>query len=332
MMYTIQAEQLTRHFGRLKAVDAISFAVEQGEVFGVLGPNGAGKTTTVRLLNGVLAPSAGRAWVLGLDPSTQGCEVRRHTGVLTETPSLYERLSARDNLLLFGALYGVPEAALPERVGQLLEFFGLAERADDKVGGFSKGMKQRLALSRALVHEPQLLFLDEPTAGLDPEAARHVTALIERLSHEAGRTVFLCTHNLTEAQRLCDRVAVMDQGRLLALGRPSQLAHELWGGLWVDIELQAAPSQTLLDGLRSVGGVTDVASEDARLAVEVRADHLVPDVVAEVAHRGGRIRRVNPREHSLEEIYFELRRRTAQGPLPPGEGEDARPGSEEVTS
>ncbi len=205
----IETESLSRSFGPVRAVDGPTFQVYEGEVFGLLGPNGAGKTTTVRLLNGVLRPSGGRARVLGLDPVQDGCRLRQQTGVLTETPSLYERLTARENLSLFGALYGIPETKLSRRVARMLEEFGLADRADGRVGEFSKGMKQRLALARALLHEPPLLFLDEPTAGLDPEAARQVTEMIARLSRKEGRAVFLCTHNLTEAQRLCDRVAVM---------------------------------------------------------------------------------------------------------------------------
>ncbi|MBZ0288430.1 MAG: ABC transporter ATP-binding protein, partial [Anaerolineae bacterium] len=194
MAHTIEAEGLSRTFGTLKAVDSVSFTVDKGEVFGLLGPNGAGKTTLVRLLNGVLAASAGNARVLGCDPATQGDTVRARTGVLTEQPSLYERLTARDNLLFFGTMYGVGEADLPARVDELLEMFDLSAQANDRVGGFSKGMKQRLALARTLIHQPELLFFDEPTAGLDPEAARGVTELIEQLSRESGRTVFLCTH------------------------------------------------------------------------------------------------------------------------------------------
>ncbi len=198
MTNVIEMRELSREFGHVKALNGFSCDVHEGEVFGLLGPNGAGKTTTVRLLNGVLAPTSGQARVLGFDPVTQGTDLRRRTGVLTETPSLYERLTARDNLTIFGKLYGVKEPKLTARVNELLDLFGLAERADDRAGGFSKGMKQRLALARALLHEPELLFLDEPTAGLDPEAARHVMQLIAQLSRQKGRTVLLCTHTWTK--------------------------------------------------------------------------------------------------------------------------------------
>ena len=302
----IETNQLTRRFGALTAVNQVTFSVEPGEVFGLLGPNGAGKTTLVRLLNGMLRPSEGSARVLDYDPLLQGDELRRHTGVLTETPSLYEQLSARENLMFFGTLYGVSEAALPRRVDEVLKLFGLQERAANKAGEFSKGMKQRLALARTLVHEPQLLFFDEPTAALDPEASRQVTDLIARLSHESGRTVFLCTHNLDEAQRLCDRVAVVNRGQLLAVGAPSQLARDLFQGLWVEVTLRTAPEADLVAALQRLQGVTQVSLSGHALTVQVTVDEVIPSVVAQIVELGGQVMRVNPREHSLEEIYFKV--------------------------
>lgn len=309
MSHAIEVHGLSRYFGDIKAVDRVSYTVESGEVFGVLGPNGSGKTTMVRLINGVLAPTEGEVRVFGLDPITRGPDVRRQTGVLTETPSLYERLTARDNLRLFGTLYDVPEAQLPARVDAALELFGLTERADDKVGGYSKGMKQRLALARALIHEPQILFLDEPTAGLDPEASQQVTTLIERLSHQGGRIVFLATHNLDEAQRLCDRVAVINKGRLLAVGTPAELARDLWSARWLDFELRIPAPPALLAALRAMSGVTEIVSDDLRLAVQISSEEMIPTLVAQVARLGGQIMRVNPREYTVEEIYFELQKR-----------------------
>ncbi|GIL14476.1 MAG: multidrug ABC transporter ATP-binding protein [Chloroflexota bacterium] len=305
MQEAIRAEALIRQFGIIRAVNEVSFVVEPGEVFGMLGPNGAGKTTLVRLLNGVIEPDGGTARVLGFDPRTQGEDVRRQTGVLTETPALYERLSARDNLLFFGTLYGVPQTDLPRRVDDLLERFGLADRANDRAGGYSKGMKQRLALARTLIHQPRLLFFDEPTAGLDPEAALQVTTLIQELSHRDGRTVFLCTHNLEEAQRLCDRVAVINQGRLLAVGTAEQLARGLWQGLWVDVSL-LAPSDGLTERLRALPGVLDISADGLELAVQVAEEAAIPGLVAGLVAAGAPVKRVSPREHSLQEIYFKL--------------------------
>src|SRR5512144_2911484 len=233
----IQLSSLSRRFGEKNAVDRLTLDVRAGEIFGFLGHNGAGKTTTVRLLNGVLKPTSGQTRVLGLDPQTEGPAVRAQTGVLTETPSLDERLTARDNLSIYADLYNVPRVDVSGRVNSLLSEFELADRADEKVGGYSKGMKQRLALARALLHRPKVLFLDEPTAALDPVAARHGHTLVETLARREGCTVFLCTHNLVEAQKLCDRVAVMEHGRLVALGTPSELTRQYVRRLDVEIEI-----------------------------------------------------------------------------------------------
>jgi ABC-2 type transport system ATP-binding protein len=307
MIPVIDVETLSRSFGAVQAVDGLTFQVYKGEVFGLLGPNGAGKTTTVRLLNGLLCPSGGRARVLGLDPTVEGCRLRQQTGVLTEVPSLYERLTARENLAIFGALYGVPEPDLSRRVARLLEEFELAGRADDRVGGFSKGMKQRLALARALLHEPPLLFLDEPTAGLDPEAARQVIEMVERLSHQEGRTVLLCTHNLSEAQRLCDRVAVMDRGRLLALGTLKELSRTLWPGLQVEIGLRTPLTDAAVASLRLLPDVVGVRSEASQLFVNVADEEVIPSVVEKLVREGARIMQVIPQQPSLEDIYFAIR-------------------------
>ena len=313
-MAVIELRGLSRAFGAVRAVRDLTFDLHEGEVFGVLGPNGAGKTTTVRLLNGVLKPDAGRARVLGLDPAVQGKQVRRQTGVLTETPSLYERLSARENLRFSGTLYGLAHGDLEARVEAQLEFFELGQRADDKVAGFSKGMKQRLALARALLHDPKVLFLDEPTAGLDPEAAHQVTQLIARLSHQAGRTVFVCTHNLDEAERLCDRVAVLRQGGLLALGTLAELGCTLWRGVWVELDVQAGLPASLRADLARHPGVQRVEGEATKWVVQVGGEAQIPDLIAWLVSHGARLTRVMPRRHTLEEIYFELQEAPAGRP------------------
>ncbi|HBY06977.1 MAG TPA: ABC transporter ATP-binding protein, partial [Chloroflexi bacterium] len=242
----IQISHLTRRFGDKNAVDNLSLDVQAGEIFGFLGHNGAGKTTTVRLLNGVLEPTSGEARVLGLDPQTEGPALRAQTGVLTETPSLDERLTARENLSIYADLYNFPRLEVPGRVNSLLSEFDLADRADEKVGGYSKGMKQRLALARALLHKPEVLFLDEPTSGLDPVAARHVHDLVENLARREGCTVFMCTHNLVEAQKLCDRVAVMEHGLMVALGTPSDLTRQYVKRLDVNLEVEPAQIELTL--------------------------------------------------------------------------------------
>lgn len=304
----IEANNLERVFGGNKAVDGMTFTVEPGEVFGLLGPNGAGKTTTVRLLNGILPASNGTARVFGLDPVTQGEMVRRKTGVLTETPALYERLTARENLEFFGTLHEIPASVLSQRVDEMLAFFELSSRAEDKVETYSKGMKQRLALARALTHKPPLLFLDEPTSGLDPEASQQVNDLIASLSHANGQTVVLATHNLVEAQRLCDRVAIINRGRILAIGSLKELSKQLWPVTWVDIMFHVKPEEQIEARLKQHRGVIQVVSDNDRSSVSIQVENedRIPEVVRLLVEAGGSILRVNPRDYSLEDIYFAL--------------------------
>jgi ABC-2 type transport system ATP-binding protein len=307
----ITTNGLTRRFGDVVAVDHLSLEVWPGEIFGFLGHNGAGKTTTVRLLNGVLTADEGTARVLERDPVAEGPILRRSTGILTETPSLDERLTGRENLRIYADLYGVSPVQVPKLVNELLDVFELAHRADDKVSGYSKGMKQRLALARALLHSPELLFLDEPTAGLDPVAARRVHTMIVRLSEEEQRTVFLCTHNLEEAQRLCDRVAVLEHGRLVALGTPSELARQL--GRSQRLEIQVSPDSVQATGevLKASLGTATAAKDDQVFTIVGADRETIPDLVASLVAAGVRVYRVTPQEPSLEDIYFALHDETA---------------------
>ena len=302
----IVARDLTRRFGHVVAVDRLTLEVYPGEVFGFLGHNGAGKTTTVRLLNGVLNPSGGTAEVMGLDPVDDGAAVRQWTGVLTETHSLDERLTGRESLQIQADLYNVPHAEISLRVDELLENFELADRADEKVGDYSSGMKQRLALARALLHRPEVLFLDEPTAGLDPLAARRVHRLIARLSREEQRTVFMCTHNLVEAQRLCDRVAVLEHGRLVALGTPAELAHGLGRSLRLEIEVAPDGVDMALKILAATQSVVNPVQDNGVITLIGTDREAIPDLVAALAAGGVRIYRITPQEPSLEDIYFAL--------------------------
>jgi ABC-2 type transport system ATP-binding protein len=308
----IVADGLTRRFGDKVAVDHLTLEVYAGEVFGFLGHNGAGKTTTVRLLNGVLNPSDGTARVLGLSPTTDGPVLRRRTGVLTEVPSLDERLTARENLCIYADLYGLPRAEVVDRVQELLVAFELADRADEEVGRYSKGMKQRLAWARTLLHQPEVLFLDEPTAGLDPVAARQVHELVTRLSREEGRTVFLCTHNLAEAQQLCDRVAVLERGRLLALGTPGELARQLGQSQCLDIEVAPADETLALGILQANLGDAGNAQSGGIITLPGVNRQAIPGLVAALVAAGVRIYRVSPQEPSLEDVYFALHDRKGE--------------------
>jgi ABC-2 type transport system ATP-binding protein len=214
----IEVTQLTRDFGSLRALDEISFAVLPGEIFGFLGPNGAGKTTTLRILTGQLRPSAGWARVLGCDVVTERARLQPQIGVVFEHQNLYLRLSALDNLLFTARLYGAPRS----RIDEVLHLVGLQARAKDGLNGFSKGMRQRLLIARALLPGPRVLFMDEPTRGLDPTIARSIRSLIAALA-EAGMTIFLTTHYMEEADQLCSRVAILDRGRIAALDTPTAL-------------------------------------------------------------------------------------------------------------
>lgn len=304
----ISSENLTRRFGDNIAVNNLNLDVRGGEVFGFLGHNGAGKTTTVRLLNGVLEPHGGNMRVLGLDPITDGPALRAHTGVLTESASLDNRLTARENLHIYADLFGVPRGRVASRVAELLEFFGLSEHAEARVATYSTGMRQRLALARTLLHDPEILFLDEPTAGLDPVAARQVDELIDSLSREKGRTVFLCTHNMVEAQKLCDRVAVLEHGQLVALGTPAELARQYVRKM--DVQIETAPEQ-MDSALEIISNASSLIRGLPRrtndsLTLTVTGREAIPDLLTLLVNQGIRVYRLAAKEPSLEDVYFAL--------------------------
>jgi ABC-2 type transport system ATP-binding protein len=234
-MRAIEVEELTRNYNGLCAVDQITFSVESGEVFGFLGPNGAGKTTTIKVLTGQLRPTSGEARVIGCDVVVQRQQLAPHIGVVFEHQNVYERLSGHDNLAFTARLYGVEK----HRIKEVLAQVGLVERAQDRVSKYSNGMKQRLLIARALLHQPEVIFMDEPTRGLDPGVAREIRGLIARLA-EHGITIFLTTHYMEEADKLCSRVAIIDQGRIVALGAPARLkaAHGRDGTTLEDVFIE----------------------------------------------------------------------------------------------
>ena len=304
----ISINQLTRCFKETVAVDNLCLEVHSGEIFGFLGHNGAGKTTTVRLLNGVIEPTSGSMRVLGLDPQVDGPALRARTGVLTETPSMDERLTAWDNLSIYAALYGVPKMDLSQRVNELLAEFDLADRAKEKVGGYSKGMKQRLALARALLHRPELIFLDEATSGLDPVAAHHVNELIQRMARRQGCTVFMCTHNLVEAQRLCDRVAIMEHGHLVALGTPAELTRQYVRRLDVELEVAEEQIPAAVSILRCMPELVlgEPAQPNGSLVVTINKHESIPEVLAALVQQHVRVYRLAAQEANLEQVYFTI--------------------------
>ena len=302
----IQAEDLSRSFGDQRALDGLSFEVEEGEIVALLGPNGAGKTTTIRLLNGVLRPDRGRASVLGLDPTVDGTELRSRTGVLTDAAGLDDRLTARENVVLVARIRGVPGAEAGRRAAELLDRLGMAALADRPVVGFSTGQRKRVALALALLHDPEVLFLDEPTSGLDPAASRDVIDLIAGLAREHRRGVIVCTHFLGDAGRLCQRVAVLDKGRLRAFGTTADLAARLWTGTEVDLDLGRPADAALLTGIRAAAGVlgADATAEGARVRVADR--DAVPPLVAALVARDVPVYGAVPRAPTLEDVYFAL--------------------------
>lgn len=303
-MPVISVHGLSKRFqqdkGRtLTAVDNLSFSVEEGEVFGFLGPNGAGKTTTVRMLCALIAPSAGTAQVNGLDVVAEANAVRRTVGILTETPGLYERLSAERNLRLFADLYGVPNPA--RQVEHYLRLFDLWGRHEDEAGSYSKGMRQKLAIARALLHEPKVLFLDEPTSGLDPSAARLVREAIEQLRGQ-GRTIFLCTHNLDEADRLCDRVGIFKQ-TLLTVDTPANLRRSLFGRQVVFHLRALNPAWVTL--LQNQPDVSEVTALDNKLVARVAdPERTNPALVNALVQAGAEVQFVGELRRSLEEVYL----------------------------
>ncbi len=306
-MARIVVEGLGKRFGERVAVEGLSFEVAEGEVFGLLGPNGAGKTTTVRMLTGLLAPSTGRAVVCGqaLPLVDEGSALRSQVGLLTEQPGLYDRLSAKENLLFFARLYEVDEVKAWALAQRYLTRFELAGREDEPVGGFSKGMRQKLAIVRALLHSPQVVFLDEPTSGLDPLSARTVRDAIAELAAE-GRTLVLCSHNLPEVERLCTRVAVI-KNRLRAVSSLKDLKKE---GLALDV-LVEGEALTFAPALRALPFGPSVQGEGPRLKVSFADEAHAPDVIAALVAAGARVHSATRVARPLEEAYLELVREEA---------------------
>jgi len=297
----IRTENLTRRYDRVLALEGLTFEVHKGELLALLGPNGAGKTTTLRLLLGLISPTSGRVWIAGELMTPESHRLRRQIGYLPETPGFWERLPAWKNLEIYARLYGVPAARA--RAMALLEQFGLADRARDPVATFSKGMRQRLALARALIHDPPILLLDEPTAGLDPEAALEVRELLRSLKGQ-GRTILLSTHDLEEAERLGDRVAIL-RTRLLALDTPDRLRAQRFGTM-VAIEVDGEP-EPYLSRIRGQPGVIQAAIRNGRLEVQVADLRTVtPDLVRSLVEMGAPILSVTPVKASLEELYLRI--------------------------
>ena len=298
----IRTKEITRDFGNVRAVDRLSMEVPSGIVFGFLGPNGSGKTTTIHLLLGLLEPTSGKAEVLGFDTMTQASEIRSKAGALLEFSGVYERLSAIDNLEYYGRIWKMSAADRRARSKELLEHMGLWERRNDKVGKWSKGMKQKLAVARTIFHSPRLVFLDEPTSGLDPIAAAALREDIESLVHRENATVFLTTHNLPEAEKLCDRIGVINKGKLIAVGSPEDLRHK---AMKPRIEVVGRGfNEGLVLSLRSKPGIAGVEIKNDHLMIDLHDEKQASDAVSQIISAGGKVEEV--RKASLEDAFLSL--------------------------
>jgi ABC-2 type transport system ATP-binding protein len=306
--YKTHTGTLRRRAKEIEAVRGIDFAVEPGELFGLLGPNGAGKTTTIKMLITLLIPTAGTARVLGLDVVREAREVRKRIGyVFGGERGVYERLSGYDNLRYFAELYGVPAREQKRRIEELLELVGLKGREHERAEGYSRGMKQRLHVARGLLHDPEVLFLDEPTIGLDPVGAREVRATIASLT-EAGKTVLLTTHYMFEADALCDRIAVISKGSIVAEGTPLDLKRRVAQGIVVEVEVYGVAGEAV-ERVKALGGVVAVSVEEREQAqvLVVQTEHDVELTQAILGHlNGADIGRISRREPTLEDAYVAL--------------------------
>jgi len=300
----IRTQNLTRTFETVRAVDGISFEVPSGIVFGFLGPNGSGKTTTIRLLLGLLEPTSGSAEVLGFDTTTHADDIRQRCGALLEHTGLYERMTAEDNLEFYGRVWHLSAAERQQRIHDLLDAVGLWDRRKEPVGNWSRGMKQKLAVARAMLHRPQIIFLDEPTAGLDPIAAVALRDELAALVQQQGVTVFLTTHNLAEAEKLCQQVAVIRQGQLMMIGSPDELRLRQ-GGSRLEI-VGRGFTEAALSILRQQPQVKEVTRQDQHITIALKDDADTAPLVQLLVSQGVQIDEVRRGKASLEEVFLTL--------------------------
>jgi len=311
MNNSIEVRELTKFYGSLLAVDHVSFEVENMEIFGLLGPNGAGKTTTIRMLCGMLRPTSGTAFVAGFDVSQKPEAAKRRIGYVPDVSNLFPALSARTNLEFMGKLYGLSKNERRENINKVLELFQLTERQNDLIGHYSKGMHRRMTIAAALIHNPDVLIMDEPTTGLDAQTARLLREKILELNKD-GKTVFLTTHQIDEADRLCRRVGIIDHGNLIALDSPEDLKRATEGTRALEIKLKSNPDQQEwvsiirkaegVDNVFEVGGTIRVLSKDL--------SQVIPTVVNLLDKQGGKIENITVSQPSLEDAFISLTGRT----------------------
>lgn len=297
----IETIDLSKEFDGVWAVDSLNLTVSTGQILALLGPNGAGKTTTIRMLTTILKPSRGKALIMGYDILTQAEDVRAHVGVLTEQHGLYPRMRAREYLEFFGRTYKMERSMLQKRIEELLVYFGLNEAQDKRLGQYSKGMRQKLALARALIHDPTVLLLDEPTSAMDPASARLVRNAIQQLRSK-DRAIVICTHNLAEAEELADQIAIIRQGRLILQGTPAELKRKLPGKAQVVIRF-LVNEEDFSPKLDSVVTLLEIG-KDYLIYETDQPEQVTPIILEKLIQQGLRIYSVERRENSLEEVYL----------------------------
>ena len=300
----VEVSGLTKRFGSFTAVDNVSFDVPDGEMFGYLGPNGAGKTTLMRMLTTLIIPTEGSAKIAGFDVVTNPADVRRQIGVISQAMTSDLDLTGYENLDIYGRFYGVPARERKERIKYLLDMVGLSSRASELVAAYSGGMRRRLEVARGLVHKPKILFLDEPSSGLDPQSRRVMWDLLRQIRQESSTTMFLTTHYMEEADTLCSRIAIIDAGKMIVLGSPSQLKREIPGSDIVSIALESL-SDGLVDCVKALPFVRNLHAEDETLRIYVDSGaSSLPALMDAIRSSGGRILSASIHEQSLEDVFI----------------------------
>jgi ABC-2 type transport system ATP-binding protein len=327
MTSIIETESLTKIFrGKVRAVDGVTFDVKKGEIFGLLGPNGAGKSTLIRLLCTLTRPTSGTAKVVGFDVVKEANDVRKHIGLVAEKMIMYNHLTAYENLLLFGKLHNVPKETLTKRIDDLLELVQMSKWRNTRVGDFSTGMRQKINVIRGLIHMPELLFLDEPTLGLDPQSSVDIRELTQRLNREHGVTIILTTHYMDEADMLSDRIALVDHGKIAALGTPAELKKQVSGSDTVILDVNICNlAPEIVAGIKSLDCVDKVLTEKPNeLKIFARGQGSVDNIIDVVRSNGGKIDMIKNVEPSLEDVFLKITGRKAEEKTIRGNNEGRR--------
>ena len=293
----IKIDSLTKYFGKIQALDNLSLNIKKGELLGIIGPNGAGKTTTIRIVCGILKPDSGTVFIGGHDVLKDPITTKSMIGYLPEEPNLYERFKARDLLRYFGELYGVPKEKLNRRVYELLELVGMENRAEHRINTFSKGLRQRIGIARALIHDPEIIIFDEPTMGLDPATALSIRSFIDDLKGE--KTIILCTHYMEEADALCDRVAILSGGKIRDMGTPDYLKAKIHGQTILQVKINHADIDT--DKILNFNSVENVDLNGKNLEISLNSKEDISDIIGLIGHN---VVSVNTKEPSLEDVFI----------------------------